>query len=52
MTKLTYEEWKDKYISKITQEQLELLKNTHGLENPEELIENSILEAYQKYVEG
>jgi serine kinase of HPr protein (carbohydrate metabolism regulator) len=39
MTKLTYEEWKYKYCSKIMQEQLELLKITHGIEKPEELIE-------------
>jgi hypothetical protein len=49
MNKLTYEEWKDKYCAKITQEQLEQLKNTHGVENPKELIENYNLEAYQKY---
>lgn len=52
MTKLSYEVWKDKYCAKITQEQLDVLKNTHGIENPKELIENYLLEAYQKYLEN
>jgi hypothetical protein len=52
MTKLSYKEWKEKYFAKITKEQLDHLKNTHGVENPKELIENSIVEAYQKYLEN
>lgn len=50
MTKLTYDEWKEKYCAKINQEQLDHLKNTHGLEDPQNIIEQYNLEAYEKYV--
>lgn len=49
MTKLTYDEWKEKYCAKINQEQLDHLKNTHGLEDPQNIIEQYNLEAYEKY---
>ena len=52
MNKLTYDQWKEKYCSKTSQEQLDVLKNTHGVENPQELIEESFLEAYEQYVNG
>lgn len=49
MNKLAYEEWKEKYCSKISQDQLDNLKNIHAVEDPQSLIENSNLEAYEFY---
>lgn len=49
MNKLVYEEWKEKYCAKISQDQLDNLKNIHAVEDPQSLIENSNLEAYEFY---
>ena len=49
MNKLAYEEWKEKYCSKISQYQLDNLKKIHAIEDPQSLIENSNLEAYEFY---
>lgn len=47
MNKLNYEQWKEKYCAKISQEQLDLLKKMHGIEDPESLVEKANLEAYE-----
>lgn len=52
MTKLNYDEWKEKYCAKITQEQLDHIKNLHGIENPKGLIEQYFLESYEKFYIG
>lgn len=49
MNKLAYEEWKEKYCSKISQDQLDNLKKIHAIEDLQSLIENSNLEAYEFY---
>ena len=49
MNKLVYEEWKEKYCSKISQDQLDNLKKIHAIEDLQSLIENSNLEAYEFY---
>ena len=49
MNKLAYEEWKEKYCAKISQDQLDNLKKIHAVEDPQSLIENSNLEAYEFY---
>lgn len=52
MMKLNFEQWKEKYIAKISQEQLDFLKDTHGIENPEKIIEENHKIEYEKYVNG
>lgn len=48
--KQNYEEWKEEYCAKITEEVVQDLKSLHDIENPEELIEKYNQEAYQKYL--
>lgn len=50
MTKISYEEWKKEYCAEISKETLQQLKTLHNIETPEELIEQYMREAYDKWI--
>lgn len=52
MSKLTFEEWRDKYCAKISQESLDHLRKTYNIEDPEGLILHMQKNAYKLYESG
>lgn len=49
MNKLTFEEWRDKYLVTISKEALDHLRKTYNIEDPEGLILHMQKNAYKLY---